>query len=89
MRLYLKIKLQINGISDKILVQGVIDLLAYTPNGVMLVDYKVSGKTAKRLVDTYKKQLELYAYATERITGQKVVSQTLSNLKTGEIVKVN
>ena len=36
----------------------------------------------------YEKQLRLYSYAAERITGRKVVSATLFNLKTGDRVEL-
>ena len=73
---------------DEVLVQGVMDIIAFTPDGIRLADYKVSNRTKEGLRRHYEKQLEMYAYAAEKITGKKVVSRTLFNLKTGERVEL-
>ena len=72
------------GSDEEILVQGVIDLIAFTPNGIMIADYKVSNRGAEGLKETYSRQLDLYAYAAEKITGKKVIKKILFNLKRGE-----
>ncbi|MBQ9482201.1 MAG: UvrD-helicase domain-containing protein [Clostridia bacterium] len=76
------------GSGDDVLVQGVIDVLAFTPEGIRIADYKVSSRTPESLKKHYAKQLDLYAYAAEKITGVKVVSKTLFNLKTGDRVEL-
>ena len=65
-----------------------IDVIAFTPQGIRIADYKVSGRLPDALREKYKKQLDLYAYAAEKITGQKVISKTLFNLKRGETVEL-
>lgn len=71
-----------NAKSDEtVLVQGVIDLLAIKDDNAVIIDYKYSGKDNSALENTYKKQLELYAYAVEKIQGVKVSQKTLVNLK--------
>jgi len=72
------------GDADDVLVQGVIDLIAFCEDGIYIADYKVSGKPVDKLKATYAKQLELYAFAASRITGRPVLSTRLFNLKTGE-----
>ncbi|MBP5194179.1 MAG: PD-(D/E)XK nuclease family protein, partial [Clostridia bacterium] len=74
------------GGGEEVLVQGVIDVIAFTPQGIRIADYKVSSRASESLKEKYKKQLDLYAYAAEKITGKKVVSKTLFNLKRGETV---
>ena len=76
------------GEGEAVLVQGVIDVIAFTPQGIRIADYKVSGRLPDALREKYKKQLDLYAYAAEKITGQKVISKTLFNLKRGETVEL-
>lgn len=73
---------------EKVLLQGVIDLLAITENGAEIVDYKYSSLDKDSLKTKYKKQLELYAYAVENALGIKVNRTSLVNLFTGETVKI-
>lgn len=77
-----------NGSTEKVLVQGFIDLLIEENGGFRVVDYKYANKTAKQLLDTYSKQLKLYALAVERATGLKVKNKTILSLITGESVEV-
>lgn len=73
---------------EKVLVQGVIDLMMITEDGIEIVDYKYSSKTKESLKKSYHKQLELYAAAAERATGKKVVKKTILNLTTGDCADV-
>lgn len=65
---------------EDVLVQGVIDLLAIRGDEVIIVDYKYSAKSSESLTETYKKQLDLYAYAAEKSLRKKVVKKVLVNL---------
>lgn len=65
---------------EDILLQGVIDLLCIKDGKAVIIDYKHSHKNKKLLIDTYKKQLELYSYAVEKSLGVKVVKKVLVNL---------
>ena len=59
--------------SEKVLVQGIIDAFYIEDEKVHIVDYKtdrVSGEEV--LIERYKKQLELYKEAVEKITGLSV-----------------
>ena len=69
--------------------QGVIDLLAISEDGAYIYDYKYSALDGKSLKLKYKKQLDLYALATEKILKVKVLGKTLVNLFTGEIAVVD
>ncbi len=73
---------------EKVLLQGVIDLLAITSLGAEIVDYKYSSLDEKTLKDRYKKQLELYAYAVETVLGIKVIKTSLVNLFSGDTIVV-
>ena len=50
---------------EKVLVQGIIDLMIYDNGEVVLVDYKNSSKSDRELIETYSKQLEYYKKAIE------------------------
>lgn len=54
-----------SGSGDEVLVQGVCDLLIYTDDGIVLVDYKNSGRSDDALKETYFTQLDLYRRAIE------------------------
>ena len=71
----------------EVLVQGVIDLIAVRGDEAVIVDYKYSGKDGKRLISTYEKQLELYAYAAEKVLKLKVTAEYLFNIKSRELIK--
>ena len=72
--------------SGEVLVQGVIDLLAVKGDVAIIVDYKYSGRNAASLIATYKKQLELYAYAVEKVQKLKVEKTYIFNIRTCELV---
>ncbi len=73
---------------EKVLLQGVIDLLAVKDDGAYIVDYKYSALDEKSLKARYQKQLELYAYAVESALGLKVNGKALVNLFTGDTIKL-
>ncbi|MBQ3116470.1 MAG: UvrD-helicase domain-containing protein [Clostridia bacterium] len=74
--------------SESVLLQGIIDLLVLDSDGARILDYKYSKKSAESLVATYKKQLDLYAYAVEKVLGVKVNEKTIVNVYTGQTVKI-
>ena len=67
---------------DAILVQGAIDLLARTEDGYLIIDYKYSRKSDEELIETYRRQLELYKKAVALITrtDEKNVKTILVNI---------
>jgi ATP-dependent helicase/nuclease subunit A len=73
---------------EEVLVQGVIDLIAFTEDGIYIADYKVSGRGCDALKQAYARQLELYAFAAERITGKRVLGKRLYNLSSGERIEL-
>ncbi len=68
---------------DKVLVQGVIDLLVLGKQP-MIVDFKYSAFRNEESKQKYKKQLYLYKMAYERAFGAKIDKVVLLSLKTGE-----
>lgn len=73
---------------ETVVLQGVIDLLALDENEAVIVDYKYSTLNKDGLVGKYKKQLDLYASAVERVLAIKVTAKKIVNIFTGECVEI-
>ena len=71
---------------DKILVQGVIDLLAVKGDEAIVIDYKTSSSGIKTLAARYKTQLDVYAAAVEKALGLKIKGKFILNLLTSEFI---
>ncbi|ABB14602.1 helicase-exonuclease AddAB subunit AddA [Carboxydothermus hydrogenoformans] len=79
------------GFSEKILVRGVIDLLALEEDGFFIVDWKtdrVTGDILNERLKEYAGQLNLYARAVEEITGKKVKEKYLYFINLEKEVRV-
>ena len=76
-------------ISDKVMVQGVVDFFAIQKDGkVVLVDYKYSNeKNSEKLKNRYKLQLKLYKNAIENGFSIKVDEIYLLNIKYNLLIK--
>ncbi len=74
--------------SQDVLVQGIIDLLIISFDSAEIIDYKYSSLNSQGLVKRYKGQLDLYAFAVEKILKLKVNKKTIVNIFTGESVQV-
>lgn len=75
--------------NEKILVQGIIDLLVLEEDGARIYDYKYSVLGGERLLEKYALQLNLYGYAVEKVLGLKIKGKTIVNILSGEAVEVN
>jgi len=67
-----------------VIVQGIIDMLARTPTGLVIVDFKTDNITAAQVADrakAYYEQLELYARAAKTILKAEHASKWLYFLK--------
>lgn len=72
----------------EILVQGIIDLLAIKGNEAIIIDYKHSKiKDDQMLIKRYQKQLELYAYAVQKVLDKRVIGAYLVNLYSAKVIK--
>lgn len=80
-------------IDEKILVQGIIDLYYIDKEGkITLVDYKtdyVENSNEQKLIDKYKKQLEIYKKAIENFEKQKVENIYIYSTYLEKEIKVN
>lgn len=63
--------------TDKVLVQGVIDMLVYTKDGVIILDYKTTQGSEADLAQMYNKQLKLYATAAKKILNENIDSMLI------------
>ncbi len=73
---------------EGVLLQGIIDLLCIDADGARVIDYKYSSLKSDALKEKYQKQLDLYAFAVEKVLKIKVKEKRLVNLFTGETVKM-
>lgn len=71
---------------EKILLQGMIDLYYKVPGGLGILDFKtdrVAPGGEDEAAEKYRGQLDAYAGALERVTGEKVVERSLYFFATG------
>lgn len=74
---------------EMVLVQGEIDVFYENEEGIVLVDYKTDYvKTEDALVNRYRKQLQLYAEAIEKMTGKKVVRILIYSTNFGKTIEL-
>jgi ATP-dependent helicase/nuclease subunit A len=76
---------------ELIVVQGIIDMLVQTPEGLLVIDFKTDDVTAKGAPERaglYREQLELYGRAAEAILKAKIIGKWLYFLKPGSAVEV-
>ena len=78
---------EIGDSEEKILLQGVIDCYFEENGEIVLVDYKTDRyNNPQEIHEKYDKQLELYAYALQKITGMTVKEKIIYLFSTGEIL---
>lgn len=72
--------------TEEMLFQGFIDLLAVTPAGVEIVDYKYSSADGERIRRHYAPQIALYKKAVAKIMGieERTIRATIVNIERGE-----
>ena len=72
---------------EKVLVQGVCDLVIKDDDSAILVDYKFSSKTPESLLKTYNKQLYLYKLAIEKGLFCPVKKVYILSLKSAQLIE--
>ena len=66
--------------NDFLIVQGIIDMLVQTPEGLVIIDFKTDRVTTNQVnerAELYRGQLELYGRAAESILKTKITSKWL------------
>jgi ATP-dependent helicase/nuclease subunit A len=74
-----------------VVVQGLIDLLVQTPEGLIVIDFKtdhVSGPQVAQRAEAYRGQLDLYAEAAASICGRVVLEKWLYFFSPRQAVRV-
>jgi len=86
---------QLRATSDQpratIIVQGVIDILVQTPQGLWVIDFKtddITAEQAKERSRLYQQQLRLYGLAASAIFSSKIMGKWLYFLMSGVAVEV-
>ncbi|MCK5225867.1 MAG: helicase-exonuclease AddAB subunit AddA [Planctomycetes bacterium] len=77
--------------NDEIIVQGIIDMLIQTPDGLLIVDFKTDNIKAKQMserAENYRKQLELYAKAASAILKSDKITKWLYFLTPADSIEV-
>ncbi len=74
--------------NEKVVLQGIIDLLVIDGDCAKIIDYKYSKLSTDGLKKRYSKQLELYSYAVEKVLKKRVCVKKIVNLFTGEVVDI-
>ncbi len=72
-------------IKDKVLVQGMVDLIIEKKDTIIIVDYKFSRLNIKKLKEKYIEQLNLYKLAVEKAYNKKVEHMYIYSIETGEL----
>ena len=77
----------VDRITEKVILQGIIDAFIMEEDGIILVDYKTDRvKDEEELRNRYQKQIDLYSEALEQILGKKVKRRVLYSFSLGEEV---
>lgn len=75
---------------ESVLIQGIIDLLVISGDGVWLLDYKLSSiEREEDFIKAYKKQMYLYKRAIEKVLNKKVEKVILINILQEKIVSLD
>jgi len=83
--------LPISEVEEMVVVQGMIDMLVRTPEGLLVIDFKtdrVSDADVDKRADAYRGQLELYAQAASAILACPVAARWLYFLRPRKAVAV-
>ncbi len=73
--------------NDEILLQGTSDCYFVKNNKITLIDFKTNRQTDEKYIkEEYSKQMELYAYAIEKVTELKVEKKVIYTAQNGKIV---
>lgn len=72
---------------DGVIVQGIIDCIIETDEGLYVIDFKTDKNTEKRK-EKYTRQINYYANAAEKILGKKVIGKFICYLNINETIQV-
>lgn len=73
-------------ITDKVLIQGVVDLIVEYENYIDIIDYKFSNLKIESLKQKYLEQLKLYKMAVTNAFGKPVKNTFIYSINSGELL---
>ena len=73
---------------NKILLQGVIDLIVENGNDFIVIDYKASHASDDQLKQRYSNQLKLYAYCAEKILNKPCKKMLIYKIFDGKTIEI-
>jgi len=79
------------GCEELTVVQGIIDILVHTPEGLLIIDFKTDRITADQAAaraETYRRQLQLYGRAASAILREKTAGAWLYFLTPGRAIEI-
>lgn len=75
--------------NDSVILQGVVDIIVVTPEGIIIGDYKTNNyKNEAKFVEKYKKQLDIYASVVEENFGIKVIEKFIYSFNLNKFIAV-
>jgi len=78
-----------SGIRDKVLIQGVVDLIVETGEGIVIVDFKTNRNcTEEFLINHYALQLNIYKKAVEKALKKKVNKQYIYSFELRKLIEI-
>lgn len=77
-----------NGEDCYILIQGMVDLMAVGEKDVLLIDYKYTKKDNNTIINTYKKQIDLYEMALSKRFKGKNIHKIIINLRKNSLINM-
>jgi len=80
---------KIDGAKGELILQGVVDLIVITDDGIIVVDYKTNAsKREEFYVSQYKKQLDIYAEVAGASLEKKVIKKLIYPFSLGKFISV-
>lgn len=77
-------------LKDEILLQGATDCYFEKDGEIVLLDFKTDkNPDADKIKKNYTKQILLYAYALEKVTGMKVAKKIIYTVRNSQIIEIN
>ena len=75
--------------SGELILQGVVDLIVVTDDGIIVVDYKTNASKKEEFYIThYKKQLDLYAEVAGASLDKKIIKKLIYSFELGRFIRV-
>lgn len=75
--------------NTRVIIQGIIDLVAVTDDGAYLIDYKTNRTNSEeKLIDEYRLQLEIYKLAFEKATNIPIKRKFLYSFYMGKLIEI-